>query len=823
MKISKRMDKDFSFAKLLFMLVFVLLQCSVCIDLEVSGDLPPLEYDEDHVQHPKHQPQSNELKENMMPNAELLQPIDDGHTESTNSDNAKEKIDLTIDINLSIEPVGLEITTLKESDKNSESNVNPDLESSHTISVDALEGTEQNSLLEINESGNITDLGNSDTEGTIVIEKHDVTTDDTEKEIPSFKEYREQKEKETGKDDQRKSESIVEIPVEKPKGKLIQKNYADNLCGANIVGKKKEFKNCDTILNNNKDLYGMIACEGSIWFVVELCDTVQIQAIQLANHELFSSSVREFKIYTAENYPPKEWMLIGTFETVNNREIQKFDIDNNVEYSKYVKFEKVSFRGKEHFCVLSKFEVLGISMVDEYEENQMPQVLDLDPYDQPLNTFTEELLENGSDKSLIEDAKNAVKNIVDSALNVLGVSKNEDKTKNAISKNISEHTRILPEEEKQVTPTEESVVIKVDETGREIKDNLKTDEKRLKGEIGEQLDKNTNLPYVENINTPDVIINIPQQGSIMEGVDLSDFTAELERSLNNDNSKPVTISEEGIPIIEIKFDSLDNKESVETLEKLHDTENTGRIMAEKNQDTEKDGKGVVMTNSPKKNSIFVDLDKKIRELQKNLSLSNDYLETLSSRYKRVENLFKPLEKTLSTVDESVINFEERLKSLEAKFDKFDFAVDAYVNHIKELHTKSNTLITTTNLTLFLLLLILFVFWRSSGKIHEILCCVMPKSKLNSFPQDKASSANESIAPQKRLKPKSKDISIKKRDLSTDIIKSHMSESNLSRQALFTENKKITEYKKPLESVQMDLIYPQVKSPTLKRRPSKNVR
>ena len=45
-----------------------------------------------------------------------------------------------------------------------------------------------------------------------------------------------------------------------------------------------------------------------------------------------------------------------------------------------------------------------------------------------------------------------------------------------------------------------------------------------------------------------------------------------------------------------------------------------------------------MSSSPKKNSIFVELDKKIKDLEYNLSLSNDYLETLSSRYKKVGTL-----------------------------------------------------------------------------------------------------------------------------------------------------------------------------------------
>ena len=814
----------------LFFVIIITFQKALCTKQEVNEEFS-MPGEDIHVKHPKHQPQENNLDvDDIVLNVENVEPIDKISEESTaninfgaTEENTSEEI---TDTNI---PGGIEGIQLE---KESATNIGdtPVFENDRIILADSDKKTDQyENDININESVD-SSIVLDDKNDVVITENKDnvVSADESEKEIPSFKEYREQKEKETGNDDKRKTDLIDEAPVDKPKGKVIQKNYADNSCGANIVDKKKGFKNCDAILNNNKDLYGMIACDGSIWFVVELCDTVQIQAIQLANHELFSSSVQEFRIYTAENYPPKEWLLIGTFETVNNREVQNFDIENHGEYSKYVKFEKVSSRGKEHFCVLSKFGVLGISMVDEYEEQQMPQEVDIDPYDQPLNEVPEEIVESINDKSLIEGAKDAVKNIVDSALNVLGVSKNEDKTEPRVAKNLPEEdTEIISYEEVQVIPIEESVVTKLDEAGKEIKDVLsKESEKRLKGEVAEQVEKNENYNDSENMKKFDTLNNSPQQEPIMEGVDPSGDSSELQNSLNDMDLKTVNLLEDNLSHDEGKLDLMDNRETMEGFEKLHE-ENNGKSIVEKSQDVEKDGKGVVMTNSPKKNSIFVDLDKKIRELQKDLSLSNDYLETLSSRYKRVDNLFKPLEKTLSTVDEAIIDFEKRLKSLEAKFEKFDDAVDLYTSHMNELNTKSNTLITTTNLILFLLLLILYIFWRTSNKVQQILYCVMPKSKPNPSLQDKDKSGatNDSLLSHKRTKPKSKDLLTRKRDPSPDVVKSNMSESSISnsKQIFSVENRKLVDNKKPLESVQMDLIYPQAKSPTLKRRSSKHVR
>ena len=41
----------------------------------------------------------------------------------------------------------------------------------------------------------------------------------------------------------------------------------------------------------------------------------------------------------------------------NNRNLQKFQLETNGEYSKFVKFEKISHYVKEHFCVITTFQV----------------------------------------------------------------------------------------------------------------------------------------------------------------------------------------------------------------------------------------------------------------------------------------------------------------------------------------------------------------------------------------------------------------------------------------------------------------------------------
>lgn len=741
----------------------------------------------DNVQHPKHRPQSPD-------------PPQNGETATTddNLEIAVDKQDLPKD---SVKPdqSGDTISDVKETTIGAiEEKLNEpvDSEQKPELTVPSVKLTISDESVKSSDdikSAPVSQTDDKDLDVPLNGEDEKPTADDASEEIPSFKEFREQKEKETETQKVVNVEPSDDAVVEKPKGKLIQKNYADTSCGAKIVDNKKDFKNSGSILNNNKDLYAMITCEGSIWFVVELCDTIQIHAIQLANYELFSSSIKEFKIYSAETYPPKEWTHIGTYETSNKREIQQFVVENKGLYSKFIRFEKISFHGKEHFCVLSTFQVLGMSMVDEYEEQHLDQP-EVDPYEIPIDESDDLLDGENADKSLIQGAKDTVKNIVDSALNVLGVNKNEiDQEKNITEPEVEAVSENLPKEEPETKPepTEESVIVKVDEAGEEIRKDEETD-KRLKGEV-------------DSLSVPE--IPKPKVESIMEGVDLA-----KEENVEVKEDIPVTKPKEvkSDPVPEQKFEKLDVPETPE-------------------KKTDQSEKGVVMSNSPKKNSIFVELDKKIKELQKNLSLSNDYLETLSSRYKKVDSLFKPLEKTLSAVDLSMVDFKERLTRLEGKFDKFEVALETFVQHMNEMHSKSNALITSTNLILFILILLLYLFWRLSYKVNQISYCVLDKPQ-----ETKASYISENVdtrgreaqqPPRKRQKSKQ----VKSRDSSPvhHKLERIKSEPHLAKKENNNVGKKMSYNppiyeKKPLQSVQMDLIYPQPTSPTLKRR-SKNLK
>ncbi|XP_007165394.2 SUN domain-containing ossification factor isoform X2 [Balaenoptera acutorostrata] len=223
--------------------------------------------------------------------------------------------------------------------------------------------------------------------------------------------------------------------------KKVQKNrnnYASVECGAKILAANPEAKSTSAILIENMDLYMLNPCSTKIWFVIELCEPIQVKQFDIANYELFSSTPKDFLVSISDRYPTNKWIKLGTFHGRDERTVQSFPLDEQM-YAKYVKVELVSHFGSEHFCPLSLIRVFGTSMVEEYEEiadsqyqSERQELFDED-YDYPLDYNTGE---DKSSKNLLGSATNAILNMVNIAANILG-AKTEDLTEG--NKSISEN------------------------------------------------------------------------------------------------------------------------------------------------------------------------------------------------------------------------------------------------------------------------------------------------------------------------------------------------------------------------------------------------
>ncbi|NWI59617.1 SUCO factor, partial [Calyptomena viridis] len=200
------------------------------------------------------------------------------------------------------------------------------------------------------------------------------------------------------------------------------------------------------ILMENMDLYMLNPCSTKIWFVVELCEPVQVKQFDIANHELFSSTPKDFLVSISDRYPTNKWIKLGTFHARDERNVQSFPLDEQM-YAKYVKVELISHFGSEHFCPLSLIRVFGTSMVEEYEEiadsqyqSERQELFDED-YDYLLDYNTGE---EKSSKNLLGSATNAILSMVNIAANMLGAKTEESTETEAGNKSVSENVTASP-------------------------------------------------------------------------------------------------------------------------------------------------------------------------------------------------------------------------------------------------------------------------------------------------------------------------------------------------------------------------------------------
>lgn len=109
-------------------------------------------------------------------------------------------------------------------------------------------------------------------------------------------------------------------------------NYASMECSARIHKAHKSAKSASSVLSSKKDRYMLSPCatktadgkEEDHFVIVELCEDIRIDTVQLANFEFFSGVFKDFTVSVARTYTPDmpEWTTVGTYRARNIRGVQ---------------------------------------------------------------------------------------------------------------------------------------------------------------------------------------------------------------------------------------------------------------------------------------------------------------------------------------------------------------------------------------------------------------------------------------------------------------------------------------------------------------------
>lgn len=104
-------------------------------------------------------------------------------------------------------------------------------------------------------------------------------------------------------------------------------NYASLDCSARVHKAHKGAKHPSNILSSKKDRYMLSPCKtegGKQFVVVELCEDIRIDTVQLANFEFFSGVFKDFTVSVAKTSSTDEedWTVAGTYRAKNVRGVQ---------------------------------------------------------------------------------------------------------------------------------------------------------------------------------------------------------------------------------------------------------------------------------------------------------------------------------------------------------------------------------------------------------------------------------------------------------------------------------------------------------------------
>jgi len=101
-------------------------------------------------------------------------------------------------------------------------------------------------------------------------------------------------------------------------------NYASLDCSARVHKTHKGARNPSNILSSKKDRYMLTPCKTTgekQFIVIELCEDIRIDTVQLANFEFFSGVFKDFTVSVART-SSEEWISVGSYKAKNVRGVQ---------------------------------------------------------------------------------------------------------------------------------------------------------------------------------------------------------------------------------------------------------------------------------------------------------------------------------------------------------------------------------------------------------------------------------------------------------------------------------------------------------------------
>ncbi|KAH7618612.1 hypothetical protein Ndes2526B_g05524 [Nannochloris sp. 'desiccata'] len=158
-----------------------------------------------------------------------------------------------------------------------------------------------------------------------------------------------------------------------------QQNFALTRDGAKVLASNPGAKKVGAILDDDTDTYMRNECQDDKWVVLELSQVAKISRIELIQHELYSSRIKDFEIRGRQSHPRTDnvetskglnstsWKLLGKFTAEKAKGTQQFNVERPI-WAHYLLIRFLTHYGNEPVCALNAFAVYGKSAAEELED-----------------------------------------------------------------------------------------------------------------------------------------------------------------------------------------------------------------------------------------------------------------------------------------------------------------------------------------------------------------------------------------------------------------------------------------------------------------------
>ncbi|KAF7374470.1 SUN domain-containing protein [Mycena sanguinolenta] len=146
-------------------------------------------------------------------------------------------------------------------------------------------------------------------------------------------------------------------------------NYASLDCSARVHTSHRSAKSPASILSSKRDRYMLSPCRAEQQFiVVELCEDIRIDTVQLANFEFFSGVFKDFTVSVSKTYTtdPEGWTFAST-HTAKNIRVSFHPPTSLRDFYRYIRIDFHSHYSNEYYCPISLLRVYGLTHLEEYK------------------------------------------------------------------------------------------------------------------------------------------------------------------------------------------------------------------------------------------------------------------------------------------------------------------------------------------------------------------------------------------------------------------------------------------------------------------------